>query len=83
MITEEQRNEVFKEAAQRRRENGIKLGRFLVTGNSQTIGTLIDMFEEWKTYLGSDGALKLLQQQMIRASEGLRVAVEEQNKRRK
>lgn len=79
MITEEDRKQFFRDLADHRKQNAIKLSRFLVTTDREQAGVLAELWNEWEELLGKDGSVKFLVYCMNLWTEALRQAKQDQD----
>lgn len=81
-LTDEQK-QVFKDAAARRKEAGIRLGRFCVMLNRDQIESVNEFWDSWVRALGKDRAGDYLVVVMRDAHEKLREVIVEQKAKKR
>jgi hypothetical protein len=75
----EELKQFFRDSAARRRENAIKNEKWTFFANANSVGTLVDLWEEWVELLGKDNAVKFFVHCMIKWTEALREAKRQQD----
>jgi hypothetical protein len=75
-------HEAFRRIGERRRERGIRLGKFTIRCDTAAIVSLNNFWEGWIQVLGKEKATDYLVVAMRKADEALRRALDARNKRK-